>query len=185
MIRSLLIANRAEIASASILPQLIWGRGTVRRTVEGRTLACVSVDEGHYSFHVAQQLRGRDAQGCDLMPDKPRIPQRIPERLVSTIMRFSVDLDAQLCSIAVKIESIWSRRMLFAPLVPGLTSSKLPPQQDFGQAHLASEGSRAAISFACAFDHLAGSCSRFARPSTMLRMVPLPREAGGGLGRMR
>ena len=166
--------------SSLILPQLVWGRGTVRRTVEGRTLACVGVEEGQYPFHVPQHLRGRDTQGRNSIPGKPSIAQRILVGPVSTIVGLSVRFHAQLRSIAVKIENIWSRRMLFAPLVPGLTSSKLLPQQNFRQAHFASKRSRAAIRFARAFDHMAGSVSRFARPSTMLRMVPLPREAGGG-----
>jgi len=165
---------------SEILPQPSWGRGTVRRTVEGRALARVSVDEGQHSFDVAQNFRRRNPNGHHIMHGKPGIAPRVFARPLASVMRFAVHLDAQLRGVAIEVEIIGAGGMLLAPFVTPYSSSELLPKQHFRQAHLAAEGVRATIGLAGAFEHVLISLSRFARPSTMLRMVPLPQQAGGG-----
>jgi hypothetical protein len=55
------------------------------------------------------------------------------------------------------------------------------PEQHLRQTHRAPKFACAAVGFAGAFEHVIRSVPRLWRgPSTMLCMVPLPQQAGGG-----
>lgn len=193
----------------AILPRRSRGRGTVRRTVEGPTPpasvapppappsplwgATSPVGGGlnqavrycrdvlKNAFEVLQHLGSGDPQGGDVVPGKPRITTGIAEGAVSPLVRFAVDLHAQLRGVAVEIEVVRSRGMLFAPVQTDLALSQLLPEQHLRQTHRSPKFARAAVGFAGAFEHVTRSVPRLWRgPSTMLGMVPLPQQAGGG-----
>ena len=164
-----------------ILPRRSRGRGTVRRTVEGRALARVSFDEGKNALDVPEHFSRRDADRQNLVGRHPGITAGIPNSTTAALMRLAIYLHAQLCSITVEIQRVRTRGMLLAPVKPRLLLSQLLPKQHLRHAHRASKFARSAIGSAGAFEHLFRFLPRLWRgPSTMLRMVPLPQQAGGG-----
>jgi hypothetical protein len=137
-----------------LLPQLVWGRGTVRRTVEGRALARDAADQPYYAVQVGENLAGRNSECQDAMLRDPGIALRVLPWLVTALMRFAVDLNAQLRAIAVEIEIIFASRMLLAPVEARLLPAELAPKQPLRQAHLPPQLLGSPVRAARAFDHL-------------------------------
>ena len=163
----------------SILPQLRWGRGTIRRTVEGRAPARVVGDQSQDTLEIPQYFRRWNPHRHNAIGSQPLIASFIPLRPGTAFMRLPVHLDAQLRTVAVEIERIRSGRMLFAPVESPSTATKLLPQKHLGKGKRTPQRSGPAIRFARAFQHAARSRSSCATPSTMLRMVPLPETSSG------
>jgi hypothetical protein len=79
----------------------------------------------------------------------------------------AVYLNRKLCRRAVKVEDIFSSRMLSPILETAGSFTQLAPQYRLGEAHLDAQLSGA-------FERVGGAGYHLACPSTMLRMVPLP-----------
>ena len=179
MIPSFLNANCGEIALRSILPELVSGRGTARRSrvVEGQACArCVDYTLGA-SVGIAQDLSGGNPQRRDPSLGKEGIAFRIALRPVAHVVRDTIDLDPQPCIAAIKVEDEIVTAVLATKLEAIGAGLKHAPQQNFGQRHFPAQLARFAN----------GSGGRFWRnifqhrknPSTMLRMVPLPETSSG------
>jgi hypothetical protein len=140
------------------------------------------VDMKQHGFQIFEHINRRNSQRENAVCGTPGIAPRIALRLVSAIMGLTVHFHAQLRLVAVKVEIVRPRRVLFAPVIAGLKAAQLLPQQNFGQSHFAAEGLRPAIGFASAFDHAFRSLSRFARPSVRLRLPPPRDKLGEELG---
>ena len=172
-----------EAINSIILPRRSRGRGTVRRTVEARALARVKADIRQHPLQIPQHLGRRNPQRSDALFHDPRVAPYVTRRPRSTVVRLPIHLDAKLGGVAIEVERVGPRRMLLAPMEARLPPPKLLPQQNFRKAHLAPESFGLALGFSCSYEHETRSRPRFARPSTMLRMVPLPQQAGGGICR--
>jgi hypothetical protein len=106
--------------------------------------------------------------------------------VITAFMRLPIHLNAQFRSIAVEIQRVRTRRVLLAPMQIPLLLSQLLPEQHLRQAHRASKFTRAPVGFSLTFKHLLRFPPRLRRgPSTMLRLVPLPQQAGGGFWSVR
>jgi hypothetical protein len=146
----------------------------------------VSFDESHYALKVAKHLRRRNAHRQNSMGRQPNVASGIAEGAITAFMRLSIHLHAQLRSIAVEVQRVHARRMLLAPVEARLLPPQLLLEQHLGEAHRAPQFSRAAVGLSSAFEHVTRSIPRLRRdPSTMLRMVPLPQQAGGGFWSLR
>lgn len=174
MLKGLLIANRGEISCPSILPELVSGRGTARRSrgVEGRALCCDMQDVCHHGVEIAQDIARGDPERLDVMRRQNRIPPFIALRPIAKFMRHAINFDAQANLGAVEIKDIGTGRMLATKLQSIRSRSQLRPQSDFGQAQLAAKSARA-------FYGLARFAQHRPRPSTMLCMVPLTKPSLG------
>jgi len=134
---------------------------------------------GNNAFEAPQHIGCRNAQGENAMRRKPRIAALIPRWPVTAIMRFTVHFDAQLRLVTIKVERESSGGMLLSPMMARLFSAQFFPQQYFGQRHFPAQFARLADRFAGSLEHCLRLLSRFTRPSTMLRMVPLPEASSG------
>ena len=96
-----------RVAGNSILPGT--GRGTVRRTVEGLAL---SQNVGHDRPKVGQDFSSRNAHRPITLSHKPLVASFIVDRVRSTTMCLTVNLDRQLGLEARKIQDVGPCRML-------------------------------------------------------------------------
>ncbi len=154
------------------LPKFHLGRGTVRRTVEGQAIASLSDDIANDAVQIAKHLAGRNTQDGHAMLREKRIAPRVPLRPVSPLMGFPIDLHRKLCRRAVEVEHIRPRRMLPAKTQAFRPLAQDTPQHDLRQRQVAPEMSRSS--------YRPARLRRYShRPSTMLRMVPLPKHSLG------
>ena len=89
------------------------GRGTVRRTVEGRNPA-LGHDQSRYRIEVLQHIHGGNSQCPNSFACHPDIPLGIVLRLITPTMRLAIDFDSELGGRAVEIERVEAERMLMA-----------------------------------------------------------------------
>ena len=151
----------------------------MRSMVEGRALARVAGNRNYNTVEIAKNFDRRDSQRRDAVGRQPSIPSRVSRRAISMAMALPVHFDAQLRRVTIEVQRIRTRRMLLSPFMPHSVLSKLFPKQDFRKAELPTVLARLAVGLSISLQHFAGPVSRCARPSTMLRMVPLPETSSG------
>ena len=81
--------------TASILPELVSGRGTTRRVVEGQPFPRLMRKPAKHRISIVQDICGRNPKRFDSRRTQPLVPSRISLWLVSQRMRFSVHLNRQ------------------------------------------------------------------------------------------
>ena len=136
--------NLERRAAFSFLPELVSGRGTVRRSrmVEGQTRTGLRDDASNNRVQILEHLSSRNAHRRKPALRKPRISSFIPGRLISARMGLAIDLDHQPRVAAVEVQRIRPGRMLPAELQSARSGLQRLPQQEFGQAHRASQSAR-------------------------------------------
>ncbi len=164
--------GRIEEEHTLILPKLCLGRGTVRRTVEGQAVASLCHDVTDDCIQIAKHVAGWDPQDGYPMPGQERIPPHATLRLVPALMDFAIHLNRHPRHRAVKVQHIRPRRMLpTKPQVIGALAQDAP-QYDLRQRHVPPQSP--------CFPYRPARLRRYShRPSTMLRMVPLPKHSLG------
>jgi hypothetical protein len=157
---------------SSILPEFSSGRGTARhcRVVEGYARRSLFKDMPHHRVHVSEDIGSGNSKRPDTDALKLDVACGVSLRPIAAIVRLSVNLDREAGFAAKEIEDKRSKWMLPAKLEAFGTRSKNAPKQGFRQAHILTQRSGA-----LEVSH------RHSCPSTMLRMVPLPEKARGGL----
>ena len=149
-------------ARTSILPGT--GRGTSRRLVEGLAL----IDNvRHDSTDIVKNSARRNSQRSEPLRHQPLVARFVTGCVAAPIMRLAIHFDSNLGRETDEVEHIGSRWMLTSKLEAAGAPPKLPPEQNFGKRHLASQP-------ACCADNRSRSRQHRASPSTMLGMVPLP-----------
>jgi hypothetical protein len=135
--------------------------------VEGAHLVTIRKDETKHRVHVLENVTRRDAKDTKAVTPKQRVASGVAPRLVAEAVPLSVDLDDKPVLETGEVDGDRSDRKLPSELQTAGTLSKLLPQQNLRQAHLAPQP-------ACAL-YLLDRCLKDAwATSTMLRMVPLP-----------
>jgi len=113
------------------------GRGTIRRMVEGARHR--SGDRGGNGICVGEYLGSRNAENGDAGGFKRCGPSHVVTRPSAHIMRYAIDLDRKLQRCTVKVDHIWSNRMLSAKLNATFLAPNALPQQNLRVAHGATE----------------------------------------------
>ena len=169
------------IASRSILLELVSGRGTARRVVEGKPRCRFHQDERHDSTNVTQHIPRWNAQRGNPGPSEIDVAHRVAFRPVAARMAFPVDLDREPRIAAKEIQNIGAAGVLAAEFEAARSGSKRAPKQYFRQAHRAPQlpRPRNAATFGFGRDILEQSIS----PPSVLRTATSPRQARGGFGR--
>ena len=160
-----------------ILPELVSGRGTARRSrvVEGQPCDGERKDRVGDVIRRGQNARRRDAESADSRLRQPGVAAFVP--LAPHRMGRPIDLDRQSRIGAIGIEYIRPAWMLTAELASARRAAQSLPQQHLRQGHLPSQSP-------CAADTAMARVRRNVlehrvHPSTMLRMVPLPETSSG------
>jgi hypothetical protein len=163
----------------SILPELVSGRGTARRSrvVEGQPQDRLRDNSAHYGIKVRKHLASRDSQSLDSSGTEPRVSRGVSLGSTATVMRFSVELDGEPRIAAEEVEIVRPGRMLASELQTCGSGSKHLPEEHFREAHFAAQAAclpnrSSSASWRDVLEHGVG-------PSTMLRMVPLPETSSG------
>jgi hypothetical protein len=140
--------------------------------VEGQAIASLRHDVTDDGIQIAQYLARRNPQNFHAMLGQKNIVPRIPLRPIPARVDFPIHLHSQPSRRAVEVEHIGPRRMLSAkPQALG------PIAQDTPQDHL---GQRQFTTQTPRSPYRPARLRRYAhRPSTMLRMVPLPKHSLG------
>ena len=154
------------------LPKFHLGRGTVRRTVEGHTVASLRNDVTDDIVQIAKHVAGRDSHYRDTMLRQKGIAPRIALGPIRAPMNLAIHFHRQPSRRAVKVQHIRPRRMLPPKPQPLGSFAKDAPKNHLGQRHLAPQSP-------CASHRPAGLRRYPHCPSTMLRMVPLPKHSLG------
>ena len=84
-----------------------------------------------HSFAVIQNLLRWNPNGFNPLSVKKLVSSFIPHWPVTHVMRYSIDLNCQFCDRAIKVENIWSNRMLAAKFDTHRFLSKKSPQHHF------------------------------------------------------
>jgi hypothetical protein len=144
-------------------------------------LCCCFSDGDQNSLHILQHVNRCNAQRENPLLGQPFVAPFIVRRPIPAIMCFTVNLNAKLRLVAVKIQNIRASRVLLAPVMAGLQVAQLLPQKHFGQRHFAAKLFRAAIGFASALEHF--PLPRFALRAPLRQATPAtsPRQARGGI----
>ena len=158
------------IEGLKILPGT--GRGTARRVVEGQALQASLHDEIHNGAQIGKHVASWNPQNVHGVASQPPIPILVPLRLVSAIVRLSVDLDRERGIETIEVEYIGAGGMLSAELDTCGTLAQFAPKKHFRQCHGLAKRARVSDGFSWSHQHCAS-------PSTMLRMVPLPETSSG------
>ena len=91
---------------SSFLPELVSGRGTARRVVEGETLHAGRNDPLNHGTQIGQHFTRRNAQGRNASLRKPRIARRVTSWPVTHAMPFAVDFNGKVRIVAKEVEHI-------------------------------------------------------------------------------
>jgi hypothetical protein len=126
----------------SILPELVSGRGTTRRVVEGQTRPRRNENPPQHGIRIIEKLDRRNAQRFDSRRPQPFIANRIPLWPIATRMGLPVNFDRQPRVTTEEIQHIRTGWMLATELETFRSLPKPMPQDDFGQRHLATEFAR-------------------------------------------
>lgn len=121
----------------SFLPELVSGRRTARRSrvVEGQPRLSRRRNPAHNRLQIIQHIAGRYAQRHNPGCRKPCIPRCVMLRPRAAFVASSVDLDRQSCVAAVKIQNIWSGRVLAAKFQTSRASAQDLPDKHLWQRH--------------------------------------------------
>ena len=158
------------MGSNSILPELVSGRGTARRVVEGQSRRCRVQHVRHDRIEIAQNIARRDTQRFDPMFGEQRVTTGVALGPLFKFMCRPIDFDAQPLLSAVEIQNVRTSRMLPTKFQAIRTEAKLCPQRNFGKRHDAAQLARSSNGLTWFAQHCA--C-----PTTMRRMVPLPKQS--------
>jgi hypothetical protein len=140
--------------------------------VEGRAIHCVYslitnlYQPLNHGFDIFKHKFRRNARSGDALTSEKQRSRRVLGYNNSAVMRPAVHFDCQPCVGAEKIKHVNPRRVLAAEFVAAGAGAQCLLEGNFRRGHLLAE-------LAGEFDS-AGLASDHARPSTMLRMVPLP-----------
>jgi len=154
------------------LPKLCLGRGTARRVVEGQPRQNAIYDLHNHGIKIVEYSRRSDPQSFDTMAGQHSVALGIPFRLIASTMRLAINFYAEARGWAVEIQRIGTGRMLASKFETGRSLTQRRPQQHFRKRHLPAQNARASYCLGWFPEHGAG-------PSTMLRMVPLPKTSLG------
>jgi len=147
--------------------------------VEGRALARVLANQPDNALDIPQHFSRRNSQRQNPIHRKPGITSLVSGRAGPSLMRLAVNLDAQLGCITVEVERVNPRRMLVSPVMAEATPSQAVPQDDLRECHFPALCLGLSPRLTRSLKHGPRPFPRFARPSTMLRMVPLPQQSWG------
>jgi hypothetical protein len=75
--------------------------------------------------------------------------------------------------------------VLLAPVMARFVSTELLPKQHLRQGHDTPESPGTPITLTRALEHVSFSAPRLRRGPSIMRMVPLPQQAGGGVRSFR
>lgn len=158
----------------SILPELVSGRGTARRSrvVEGRARRSHVKNLRHCRVEIAQHIAGGDAQSLDPVFGQQGITPGIFRGSFFKAMSLAIRFDAQPRLGTVEVEDEGSGRMLATKLEPVRAGAELRPQGDLGKREGAAQSARS-------FDGLSWFSQHRVCPSTQLCIVPLPKQSWG------
>ena len=164
-----------------ILSELVSGRGTARRVVEGKARHRLLDDVAHDGNQISQHLPRRNPQRPNIGMKEIRIAQFIVRRPIAARMCFAVYLDRQSRIAAEKVEDVGTAGVLATEFEAARPCSKHLPQQHFWQAHGAAQlaSARDAASFSSWRDIFEQPLS----PPSVLRTATSPRQARGGTRR--
>jgi hypothetical protein len=95
-----------------------------------------------HSVEIIQHVSGWDAQDANALARQPLISNRVSGRPVTSVVRFTVDLDRKVCCGAEKVEHIRAGGVLASIANTIRFLSELLPEEDFRQAHSSPELSR-------------------------------------------
>ena len=115
----------------SILPELVSGRGTTRRVVEGQASEGFCHDMTKHDLHILQNFNSRNPQRLDPRRRQPVIATRVPRRPITARMCLAVHLDRQPCIAAEEVQNVRPARMLTPKLEAAGTLPKLLPEDHF------------------------------------------------------
>ena len=155
-----------------ILPEIVSGRGTARRVVEGQARRCRVQHVRHDRIEIAQNIARRDTQRFDPMFGEQCVTTGVALGPRFKFMCRPIDFDAQPLLSAVEIQDVRTSRMLPTKFEAVGAGAKLRPQRNFGERHRTPKLARAS-------DSLARFAQPRACPATMLCMVPLPKQSLG------
>ena len=116
----------------SILPELVSGRGTTRRVVEGQASSRFSHDMTKHDVHILQNFNGRNPQRLDPGRLQPLVAIRVPLWPITARVRLPVHLDRQPCIAAEEVENVRPAWMLTPKLQAIGPLPKLLPENHFG-----------------------------------------------------
>ena len=173
-------SRRIGVGRFSILPELVSGRGTARRSrvVEGKSAARRRNDGGDRRAQVPQHISGRNAQRGNSLTSEPRIARCVSLRAIPAIMGDAVDLDSQLGIAAKEVQNVSARRMLAAEFQPARPPAQFAPDQHFGQSHVPAQLAR--LWHGLAFGLGRNIPEHRISPPPCFAWSPSPRQARGG-----
>jgi len=125
----------------------------MRSMVEGESRNGNVQDMRDDPLQIVQHARGRNPQRLDVVQYQPGIAGRVARRLLSTIMRFAIDLDAKQCVRTEKIERVGTRGMLTTEFERTGAFAQFAPEQDFRQRHFFSLFARTLYRVSRTFEH--------------------------------
>ena len=171
--------RNAEGDRPLILPELVSGRGTSRRSrmVEGQACRGFVNYPSKHRVRIVQNVARCDAQRPDPDRFEPSISCPVTDRLIASRVSYAIDFDGQPRVSAKEINDVRTARMLTAKLEATRSLTQPTPENYFRKTHLSPK-------LAC-FDRRAGASFRrdvFEHPlfpSTVLRTVPLPETSSG------
>ena len=131
------------VLDSSILPELVSGRGTARRSRvgEGKPRTSCGYNRFRSTIAVAQHFRSPDAKRLNSSLMKPPIADFIVSRSRPVLMRLAVDFHREFCVAAIEIEHVGSARMLPTKLDTVWPRPKHAPQKNLRKAHFPPEPS--------------------------------------------
>jgi len=163
--------------TGSILPELVSGRGTRRRSrmVEGQSCLRFDNDPADHGVGIPQYVSSCDAERLDPGVLERGVTEFIALRTITPRMRLAIDLYGEACVATEEVEDVLTARMLAAKFEAAGMPAKHLPQDNFRQAHFAPE-----VTCSRRRSRTRLRCNVLKHgPSTMLRTVPLPETSSG------
>ena len=175
MIASLLIAHRGGIACPLFLPELVSGRGTTRRVVEGKPRRRFNQNEHHNRTDVIQYIARRYAHCANPDLREICIANGVARGLIPARMGFAIDFDRQPGIAAEEVEDVRTAGVLTPEFETVRACPKNTPKDHFRQAHQMTQlaGARNSATLRLGCDILEHPLS----PPSVLRTVTSPRQA--------
>jgi hypothetical protein len=120
--------------------------------VEGLNAASIQ-DVLENSLDIPAKLPSGNPQHPITLPVQPRIPSRIPRRVLTHLVRDPVNLHGQLLRRAIEIEHIGTGRVLVAEFETRWPCSQYLPEPNFGWRHGAAQSARLGDRAFCRLPH--------------------------------
>jgi len=164
--------------SPSILPELVSGRGTARRSrvVEGESRLRFRENPRNCRVRIIENNSSGNPQSPNAGPSEPSVPRLIAGRIIAHVMRDAVHFDRKPSIATVKVENVRTAGMLPAEFEPAGAFAKFAPKQSLRQRQFSSQ-------LSCAIDASGLGSGRnvfehCSSPSVSLRELP-PRDKLG------